>query len=81
MERCGTVIFKGSIVHNRVAKNQFNYNYVAAVSMSINYQSPSILIEEDLEFGRRTEIALNEISEGHGIEMNGVDFLKELETW
>lgn len=49
--------------------------------MSINYQNPYILEEEDLEFGRRTEIALNEISEGHGIKMNCVDFLKELETW
>lgn len=66
-------------------KNQWDYNYATAVSIetgsiNINDNFPLIL-DEDKEFARRTEAALRKISEGQGIEMEGEEFLKELETW
>ena len=37
--------------------------------------------KEDLEFARRTEEAWKEHDKGNFIEMEGEDFLKEIEKW
>jgi AbrB family looped-hinge helix DNA binding protein len=38
-------------------------------------------LKEDLEFARRTDEAIERYERGEFIEMEGKDFLKELETW
>lgn len=38
-------------------------------------------LKEDMEFAKKTELALDKIEKGHGTRMKGKDFLKELETW
>jgi len=81
-EKSGSALFKGSINHKRLVKNEWNYNCTLATSsVSVEYINPFLSMHEDMEFARRTEEALNRIEGGQGTRMKGKNFLKELETW
>lgn len=51
------------------------------VQLKREFKKMKSLIEDDLEFARRTEEAWQEIDEGKFREMPSEEFLKEIEKW
>lgn len=62
---------------------QANINKINEELMQLKkeFAKMKILIEDDLEFARRTEEAWQEIDEGKSREMTSEEFLKEIEKW